>query len=173
MVPAILLTAALSLGQVTAYDGPIRQWKQAVINGQTQWVWGWEPAPGWVQYHQHEQPAARRPAAPTPPAYSQPLSPGQTIDANGTLNNGLMLNATVPTVGLQTNDPDLGRKLELGQRRCKPDPPDEPDPPDDPDAPPEPSARELVDKYAVPMICVVCAAGLFIAAARARRPASF
>lgn len=160
---AILLTAALSLGQISASDGPPRQWLPAVVGGRTVYLWGWRDASGGVGYRPDENAHVFKPARPTP-AVPQ-LSPGQTISADGAINNGLMLQATRPTGTLETNDPDLARKLE---RRCPgpgPCPPDEPDP-TIPDLPLGPNPLARLEEYSVPIVCLICALLLVVFASR-------
>lgn len=157
MVSAILLTVAL--GQVNAFDGPPREWLPGQIAGRTVQLWGWRDASGGVRYYPHENPQVYTPYM-TPAVY-QPLSPGQTINRDGTLNNGLMLQSTRPTGTLETNDPGLAEKLE---QRCLNDEPEPEIPPDHR----KPNLRALLEQYAVPIACILCGGVLLLA--RRRQP---
>lgn len=134
MISALVLAAALT-GQVTAYDGPPRQWVRGVVNGQAQWLWGWQDASGWVRFHKPENPQLfpeYRPAATVTPAKPSgvTLGAGMVLEANGTINNGLQMQGTRPTGMIDTNDPSLGSKLAIGEDcpdgRCPNDEPDLP-----------------------------------------------
>lgn len=144
MLIVILLAA---LGQVSASDGPPRQWLPATVDGKTVYLWGWRDVSGGVRHmvaenrHVYGPPPVRPMPSPARPK----LSPGQLIGADGEINNGLDLRAARPTMGLDTNDPDLPKKLGLDPRpmgqaapsagQCQPDQPDQPpfiDPKPDP-----------------------------------------
>lgn len=156
----VMLLAA-TLGQVNATDGPPRQWLPGVIGGKTVQIWGWRDVSGGVGYRPQENHHLFPQYAPRPVAPSKPIVPntGMVLESNGTLNSGLNLQGVRPMVGLDTEDPELLRRLSSdGEGPC-PGPGPCPNPsPDRPDLSPfvptiSPFAR--LEPYAVPIACLV------------------
>jgi hypothetical protein len=146
-----LILLAASLGQVNATDGPPREYLQGVIAGRTYWIWGWRDVSGGVRFIPQENHHIYPQYAPkaTPKPLPRPTIPntGIVLESNGTLNSGLDLHNAKPTLGLDTNDPDLAKKLGLDA-----------DCPDDKPCPtPTPNVEPLkqLEPYAVPIACLV------------------
>lgn len=177
MLPLILLAAMA--GQIDP-NYPPREWLWASVEGQTVRLWGWRNYPSGVRFYREENPIEfttegkfRR--------HREPLSPGQVIDRDGAVNNGLILQQRPPTHRLETNDPDLGRKLHLQDERphcathvdspCPgpgPCPRPRPDPIPDPfPDEPKPPAWEAHKDYLIPV--AVIAGAVFIGLAIFRR----
>lgn len=150
MISALILAAALS-GQVSASDGPPRQWVSGMVDGRAVWLWGWHEN-GWVKFYRHENGQVFNPpkVVVKPVMLPKPLPAGNVLEAGGVINSGLNLKDTHPTVngGFETNDPKLADKLES---RCPNDEPC-PDPsPLDPDAP----AKQEIPWLWVAVGCII------------------
>lgn len=156
----VILLAAL-MGQVSATDGPPRQWLPGVIGGKTVQIWGWRDVSGGVGYRPEENHHLYPQFAPKAAAPVS-IGDGVKIEANGTLNSGLDLRASQPTAGLDTNDPDIAGKLGLNSDGpCpSPGPPSRPFVPDQPIPSVSPFAK--LEPYAVPIACLL--SGLLLVA---------
>lgn len=170
MTLASLILAASLTGQATATDGPARTWVSGIVDGKPVDLWGWHDANGWVRFHKHENhhlwPEYKPATLPKPlPVQPRPIVPntGIVLESNGTLNSGLNLSGTRPTGMLETNDPDLARKLD----REGPCPNPNPDPyQPDPFAPVDPLSKYR--DYFLPAALLV-AAGFIALAVRNKK----
>lgn len=160
MLSALILATAITGQAQPGYSNaePARQWVQGMVDGKPVWLWGWkDPQSGYVWHYRHENPQVfGKPAAkPAPKPGPKPIVDGLVLESNGTINAGLDLHATRPTGVLETNDPDLAKKLE----NC---PNDEPDP----DIPALPAGDQPNTDWLLPVSIVVAVLAVVYAFAK-------